>query len=65
MHNKDWSGHLCQGRFSSFPMDEDHLYACARYVELNPVQAGLVSKAWQYTVGAALLLMWRAGTISC
>ena len=38
---EDWRGHLWQERFHSFPMDEAHLLACARYVELNPVRAGL------------------------
>ena len=28
-------GHLWQGRFASFPMDDAHLYACLRYVELT------------------------------
>ena len=37
-----WRGHLWQGRFSSFIMDEKYLLACTRYVELNPVRAGLV-----------------------
>ena len=37
-----WRGYLWQGRFASFPMDERHLLACARYVELNPVRARLV-----------------------
>ena len=37
-----WRGHLWQGRFASFVMDEDHLLTAARYVELNPVRAGLV-----------------------
>ena len=36
-----WRGRLWRGRFSSFPMDEAHLLAAARYVELNPVRAGL------------------------
>lgn len=36
-----WKGHLWQGRFASFPMDERHLLAAARYVELNPVRARL------------------------
>jgi putative transposase len=36
-----WRGHLWQGRFASFPMDQDHLLAAARYVELNPVRAGI------------------------
>jgi putative transposase len=39
---KDWRGHLWQGRFASFPMDEHHLLAAARYIEMNPVTAGLV-----------------------
>ena len=34
-----WRGHLWQGRFSSFIMDEMYLLACMRYVELNPVRA--------------------------
>ena len=29
-----WRGHLWQGRFASFVMDEDHLLTAARYVEL-------------------------------
>jgi putative transposase len=36
-----WRGHLWQSRFASFPMEEAHLHACLRYVELNPVRAGL------------------------
>jgi putative transposase len=39
-----WRGHLWQGRFSSFIMQEPYLLACTRYVELNPVSAGLVKK---------------------
>ncbi len=39
-----WRGYLWQGRFASFVMDEDHLLAALRYVELNPVRAGLVDK---------------------
>ena len=32
-----WRGHLWQGRFASFVMDEDHLLTAARYMEINPV----------------------------
>ena len=39
-----WRGHLWQGRFSSFILDDRYLLACTRYVELNPVRAGLVKK---------------------
>jgi len=48
-----WRGHLWQGRFSSFPMDDAHLYYAARYVELNPVRAGLVKEASQYRWSSA------------
>jgi putative transposase len=39
-----WRGHLWQGRFSSFILDDRYLLACTRYVELNPVRAHLVKK---------------------
>ena len=32
-----WRGHLWQGRFASFVVDEDYLLTAARYVELNRV----------------------------
>lgn len=40
---KCWTGHLWQGRFASFAMDDAYLMACARYVELNPVRARLAA----------------------
>lgn len=48
-----WKGYLWQGRFSSFPMDEKHLYYAARYVELNPVRAGICNKAEDYLWSSA------------
>lgn len=48
-----WRGYLWQGRFSSFVMDEPHLIAAARYVEMNPVRAGLAEKAWDYSWSSA------------
>jgi len=42
------SGHLWQGRYASFPMDETYLYRCVRYVGLNPVRAGLVANASEW-----------------
>ena len=50
---EDWRGHLWQERFHSFAMDEDHLLACARYVELNPVRAGLVERPEQWPWSSA------------
>jgi len=43
-----WRGFLWQGRFSSFPMDEDWLLKALSYVELNPVKAGMVEQPWDY-----------------
>ncbi len=47
-----WRGHLWQGRFSSFIMDERYLSACTRYVELNPVRSGLAKKNLRIGGGA-------------
>ena len=33
-----WRGHLWQGRFASFIMEETYLKACTRYIEYNPVR---------------------------
>jgi len=44
------SGHVWQGRFKSFIVQEDrHLIAMARYIEGNPVRAQLVSSAKDWT----------------
>jgi len=48
-----WKGHLWQGRFSSFLMDERYLLAATRYVELNPVKAGMVSTPEEYQWSSA------------
>ena len=48
-----WKGYLWQGRFSSCPMDEDHLYNAAKYVELNPVRAGMCAHAEDYAWSSA------------
>ena len=48
-----WRGHLWQGRFASFPMDEKYLLAAARYVELNPVRAGIAEKPGAYAWSSA------------
>ena len=46
-----WQGHLWQSRFYSCPMDEEHLMAVVRYIELNPVRAGLCSdpREWRWS----------------
>lgn len=50
---KEWKGHLWQGRFASFPMDETYLLATARYIELNPVKAGMVKRPEEYRWSSA------------
>jgi len=47
------SGHLWQGRFFSTPLDERHFWSAVRYVERNPVRAGLVRAAWRYPWSSA------------
>lgn len=48
-----WRGYLWQGRFKSVPLTGRHLYAAVRYVECNPVRAGLVRKAEEYEWSSA------------
>jgi len=46
-------GYLFQGRFGSCVLDERHLIAAVRYVERNPVTAGIVNNAWEYPWSSA------------
>jgi putative transposase len=48
-----WRGHLWQGRFASFVMDEAYLLRAVRYVELNPVRAGIVKRPGDYPWSSA------------
>lgn len=48
-----WRGHLWQGRFASVVLDDYHLLAAARYVEMNPVRAGMVACAADYRWSSA------------
>lgn len=49
-----WRGHLWQGRFASFPMDESYLLSAVKYVELNPVRAGMVKEPEAYRWSSAV-----------
>lgn len=43
------SGTLWEGRFRSCPIQEEtNSLACQRYIELNPVQAGMVTHPAEY-----------------
>ena len=46
-------GYLFQGRFGSCVLDEKHLFTSARYVELNPVAAGIVDTPAAYAWSSA------------
>lgn len=46
------SGHVWQGRYKAFPIEQDeHLLTVLRYVEANPLRAGLVdgARAWPWS----------------
>lgn len=51
-HHTTGGGHLYQGRYKSFPVQQDdHLLMVLRYVEANPLRAGLVRRAqdWRWS----------------
>ncbi|HDZ77476.1 MAG TPA: transposase [Candidatus Omnitrophica bacterium] len=49
----NWRGHLWEGRFKSCVLSQKHLYAAVRYVERNPVRAGMVKRAEDYLWSSA------------
>jgi len=50
---KGWKGHLWQGRFFSSPLDDAYTWSTIRYVERNPVEAGMSIKAEDYRWSSA------------
>ncbi len=55
-HQTQGTGHLYQGRFKAFPIEEDEYFvAVSRYVERNPLRAGLCRTAEKWCYGSA----WR------
>lgn len=50
-------GHLWQGRFYSCVMNERYIYACARYIERNPVRANVVREVCAYE--------WSSARVHC
>jgi len=48
-HRRRGGGHLYQGRYKSFPVaDDEYFLSLCRYVEANPLRAGLVERAGQW-----------------
>ena len=62
-----WRGHLWQGRFSSYVMQQIHLLACIRYIEMNPVRAKLVQdpEKWPWSSATAHISGHGDGFIDC
>lgn len=52
-----WTGHLWQGRFYSHPVEPSKAALIARYIELNPVRAGLCQHPCDYP--------WSSAKVSC
>lgn len=53
-------GRLFQSRFKSQAIETAaYLLACGRYVERNPVRAGLVSAAWQWPWSSARFYVYK------
>jgi putative transposase len=52
-HNTVGRGHLYQGRFKCFPVEEDeHFFTVCRYVERNALTAGVVERAEDWRWGS-------------
>jgi REP-associated tyrosine transposase len=59
-HDAVGHGHLYQGRFKSFPIEQDeHLLTVLRYVERNPVRAGRVKQAQDWPWGSCFVRQSR------
>ena len=50
---KGWKGHVWQGRYFSASLDEPYFWTAIRYVERNPVRAGLVARAEDFPWSSA------------
>jgi putative transposase len=53
------SGHFWQNRFYSCALDDAHLWAALRYVELNPVRSGLRATPEDWTWSSAAVHVGR------
>ncbi len=59
-HGTTGFGHVYQGRFKSFPVqDDEHFHVVCRYVERNALAAKLVKKAQDFRWGS--LYNWLGG----
>ena len=58
-YNTRGGGHLYQGRFKSFPVqDGSYFLTLCRYVESNPLRAGMVARAADWSWGGFFARDW-------
>lgn len=58
------SGHVWQGRFKAFPIEQDeHFLTVLRYVERNPRRAGMVRRAEDWPWSSLALRTRRSGLL--
>jgi putative transposase len=50
---RKWKGHLWQGRYFASALDQSFVWAAIRYVERNPVRAGMIAIAECYPWSSA------------
>ena len=63
-YHTEGTGHLYQGRFKTFPIQEDeHLVSVLRYVERNALQANLVKR--RHEKGTQLIFSGLAFLVRC
>lgn len=58
-HQRGLTGHVWQDRYYSAPLDQRHLVVALRYVDCNPVRAGLAASAENYEWSSARAHMAR------
>jgi putative transposase len=52
-HQKNWTGNLWQQRYFACALDDPHLWLAIRYIEQNPIRAGIVARAEDYIWSSA------------
>lgn len=64
-HGQTGTGHVYQGRFKAFPIYQDgHLFNVCRYVERNPLRAGLVDRAEAWRWSSLAQVCGRTGPVT-
>jgi putative transposase len=48
-----WTGSLWESRFHAYPMEQERFFPTLRYIERNPVRAGIVKNAEDYEWSSA------------